>query len=58
MVLAKASAMFDPGFWAALAKEEWTAIAAAPLGGLYLLLRREPMPDKKTPKKIIVSNVR
>jgi hypothetical protein len=34
------------------------ALASALLGSLYLLLRREPMPDKKTPKKIIVSNVR
>jgi branched-subunit amino acid ABC-type transport system permease component len=23
--------MFDPGFWAGLAKAEWTAVAAAPL---------------------------
>ena len=30
------------------------ALASALLGGLYLLLRREPMPDKKTSKKIVV----
>jgi hypothetical protein len=33
-------------------------LASALLGGLYLLLRREPIPDKKTSKKIIVSNVK
>jgi hypothetical protein len=35
-----------------------TALASAVLGGLYLLLRREPIPDKKASKKIVVSNVR
>jgi hypothetical protein len=34
------------------------ALASSLLGGVYLLFRREPIPDKKTPKKIIVSNVR
>jgi hypothetical protein len=28
------------------------------LGGLYLVLRDEPIPDEKASKKIIVSNVR
>jgi hypothetical protein len=34
------------------------ALASAVLGGLYLLLRRELIPDKKASKKIVVSNVR
>ena len=33
-------------------------LASVLLGGLYLLLRREPIPDKKTSKKIIMSNVK
>jgi hypothetical protein len=35
-----------------------TAAASAVLGGLYLLLRREPVPDKKASKKIVVSNLK
>jgi hypothetical protein len=34
------------------------ALACTLLGGLYLLIRDEPTPDKKAPKKIMVSNVR
>jgi hypothetical protein len=34
------------------------AAASAVLGGLYLLLRREPIPDKKASKKIVVSNLK
>jgi hypothetical protein len=33
-------------------------LACTVLGGLYLVFRDEPKPDKKAPKKIIVSNVR
>jgi hypothetical protein len=33
-------------------------LACTVLGGLYLVFRDEPTPDKKAPKKIIVSNVR
>ena len=33
-------------------------LASALLGGLYLLFRGEPIPDKKTSKKIIMSNVK
>jgi hypothetical protein len=32
--------------------------AGALLGGLYLLFRGEPIPNKKAPKKIIVSNMK
>lgn len=34
------------------------AAASALLGGLYLLLRNEPMPEKKAPKKIVMSNMK
>ena len=34
------------------------ALAGTLLGGLYLLFRHEPTPDKKAPKKIIVSNLK
>jgi hypothetical protein len=34
------------------------ALAGALLGGLYRVFRHEPVPDKKSPKKIIVSNVK
>jgi len=34
------------------------ALGCALLGGLYLLFRNEPIPDKKAPKKIIVSNMK
>jgi hypothetical protein len=34
------------------------AFASALLGGLYLLFRREPIPDKKASKKVSVSNVK
>ena len=34
------------------------ALACALLGGLYLLFRDEPTPDKKATKRIIVSNVK
>jgi hypothetical protein len=34
------------------------AAASAVLGGLYLLLRREPIPDEKASKKIVVSNLK
>jgi hypothetical protein len=34
------------------------ALACALLCGLYLLFQDEPTPDKKGPKKIIVSNVK
>jgi hypothetical protein len=34
------------------------ALASTLLGGLYLLFRDEPTPDKKAPKRIIVSNVK
>jgi hypothetical protein len=34
------------------------ALACTLLRGLYVLIRDEPTPDKKTPKKIMVSNVR
>jgi hypothetical protein len=34
------------------------AAASAVLGGLYLLLRCEPVPDKKASKKIVVSNLK
>jgi hypothetical protein len=33
-------------------------LATGLLRGLYVLIRDEPTPDKKTPKKIMVSNVR
>jgi hypothetical protein len=33
-------------------------LACTVLGGLYLVFRHEPTPDKKASKKIIVSNVR
>jgi hypothetical protein len=34
------------------------ALASALLGGLYLLLRNEPVPEKKSSKKIIMSNMK
>jgi hypothetical protein len=34
------------------------ALASVVLGSLYLLLRREPIPDEKASKKVVVSNVR
>jgi hypothetical protein len=34
------------------------ALASALLGGIYLLLRNEPMPDKKAGKKIVMSNMK
>jgi hypothetical protein len=34
------------------------ALASALLSGLYLLLRNEPMPEKKSPRKVVMSNVR
>ena len=33
-------------------------IACTVLGGLYLVIRDEPIPGKKSSKKIVVSNVR
>jgi hypothetical protein len=48
----------SPGVMSLVFVAAMIALASALLGGLYLLLRREPMPDKKTLKKIIVSNVR
>ena len=33
------------------------AVTSALLGGLYLLLRHEPMPENKEPKKIVMSNM-
>ena len=33
-------------------------LACTVLGGLYLVIRDEPIPDKKASKKIVVSNVR
>jgi hypothetical protein len=34
------------------------ALACTLLGGLYLVFRQEPIPDKKASKKIFVSNVK
>jgi hypothetical protein len=34
------------------------ALGIVLVGGLYLLLRNEPVPEKKAPKKIVMSNVR
>jgi hypothetical protein len=34
------------------------ALGSMLLGGVYLLLRNDPMPEKKTAKKIVMSNVR
>jgi hypothetical protein len=34
------------------------ALACTLLVGIYLLFRDEPIPDKKTSKKIVVSNVK
>jgi hypothetical protein len=34
------------------------AVGCTLLGGLYVLIRDEPTPDNKAPKKIMVSNVR
>jgi hypothetical protein len=34
------------------------AVACTFLGELYLLFGREPSPDKKRPRKIIVSNLK
>jgi hypothetical protein len=34
------------------------ALASALLGGVYLLLRDDPMPEKKPAKKIVMSNAR
>jgi hypothetical protein len=33
-------------------------VTGALLGGLYLLLRHEPMPVKTAPKKIVMSNMK
>jgi hypothetical protein len=33
-------------------------VACTLLGGLYLAFRHEPTPDKKTSKRIVVSNVK
>jgi hypothetical protein len=34
------------------------ALGIALQAGLYLLLRDEPVPEKKAPKKIVMSNVK
>jgi hypothetical protein len=34
------------------------ALASALLGGIYLLLRNEAIPEKKAPKKNVMSNVK
>ena len=34
------------------------AVACTFIGGLYLLFRHEPPPNKKLPKKLIVSNLK
>jgi hypothetical protein len=34
------------------------ALASALVGGIYLLLRNETIPEEKTPKKNVMSNVR
>jgi hypothetical protein len=34
------------------------AVTSVLLGGLYLLLRNEPIPEKKAPKKIVMSNMK
>jgi hypothetical protein len=34
------------------------ALGIALVGGVYLLLRNEPVPEKKAPKKIIMSNMK
>jgi hypothetical protein len=34
------------------------ALASALLGGIYLQLRDEPVPEKKSSKKIVMSNLK
>ena len=34
------------------------AVTSSLLGGLYLLLRHEPIPEKKEPKNIVMSNMK
>jgi hypothetical protein len=34
------------------------ALAIALLGGLYLLLRNEAVPEEKAPKKVVMSNIK
>jgi hypothetical protein len=34
------------------------ALGAALLAGLYLAFRNEPVPEKKAPKKIVMSNIK
>ena len=34
------------------------ALGAALLAGLYLAFRNEPVPEKKAPKKIVMSNMK
>jgi hypothetical protein len=34
------------------------ALASGLLGGIYLLLRNEPTPEKKVAKKIVISNLK
>jgi hypothetical protein len=48
----------SPELGALLFSAGMIALASALLSGLYLLLRHEPMPEKKTAKKIVMSNVR
>lgn len=48
----------SPGLGALLFLAAIIAAASALLGGLYLLLRNEPMPEKKAPKKIVMSNMK
>jgi hypothetical protein len=35
-----------------------TAVGFALLAGLYLAFRNEPVPEKKAPKKILMSNMK
>jgi hypothetical protein len=48
----------SPELGALLYLAAMVALAIALLGGIYLLLRNEPVPEKKSSKKIVMSNLK
>jgi hypothetical protein len=48
----------SPEFGALLFLVAIVALGAALLAGLYLAFRNEPVPEKKAPKKIVMSNIK
>ena len=48
----------QPGTCCLVVLSSYYLLASALLGGIYLLLRHEPISEKKAPKKNVMSNVK